>query len=80
MCHLTPLEVRLRNLTYESELRLDIEYNQYQIEGEKEVLIRSEKKENCPLGRIPILVKSDFCLLKNNKKYELIGKGECPYD
>ena len=43
---------------------LDIEINLYDIWDEKEILRSQTKKENIPLGRIPILVKSDYCLLK----------------
>lgn len=34
----------------------------------------------CPLGRIPIMIHSNYCLLHGQTKSELIALGECPYN
>ena len=78
-----PNEARVRNLTYESDLSLDFEYNAYNIDAEKEdeELIEN-KKSIAPvnIGKIPIMVKSKFCSLYGKSQDELIEVKECIYD
>jgi len=63
-----PREARIRNLTYAAPLYLDIILN----EGGR------EKLESVNIGDLPIMVKSDLCLLSNRTPEELIRRGEDP--
>ena len=36
--------------------------------------------EKIPLGTVPIMVRSDFCILHNKDSQERIHLGECEYD
>jgi DNA-directed RNA polymerase subunit B len=63
-----PRETRIRNLTYSAPLYLDIILN---YEG-KETL------ECVNIGDLPIMVKSDLCLLSKHTPEELVQIGEDP--
>lgn len=63
-----PREARIRNLTYSAPLYLDIILNE---EGR-------ESLECVNIGNIPIMVKSDLCLLSKHTPEELVRMGEDP--
>jgi len=63
-----PREARIRNLTYAAPLFLDIILN---LEGR-------ESLECVNIGNIPIMVKSDLCLLSKHTPDDLIRMGEDP--
>jgi DNA-directed RNA polymerase subunit B len=63
-----PREARIRNLTYSAPLYLEIELED---EGR-------ETYERVNIGDIPIMVKSDLCLLSRHTDDELIKLGEDP--
>ena len=63
-----PREARIRNLTYAAPLFLDIILND---EGR-------ETLECVNIGDIPIMVKSDLCLLSKHTPEQLLGIGEDP--
>ncbi len=63
-----PRETRIRNLTYSAPLYLDIILND---EGR-------ESLECVNIGNLPIMVKSDLCLLSKHTPEELIRIGEAP--
>ncbi|MGQ9679950.1 MAG: DNA-directed RNA polymerase subunit B [Candidatus Bathyarchaeia archaeon] len=63
-----PREARLRNMTYSAPLYLDIILNE---EG-KEIL------ESVNIGDLPIMVKSNLCLLSKHNPEDLILLGEDP--
>jgi DNA-directed RNA polymerase subunit B len=63
-----PRETRIRNLTYSAPLYLDIILND---EGR-------ETLECVNIGNIPIMVKSDLCLLSKHTPEELTSIGEDP--
>ncbi|TRO47477.1 DNA-directed RNA polymerase subunit B'', partial [Candidatus Bathyarchaeota archaeon] len=63
-----PREARIRNLTYSAPLFLDIILND---EGR-------ESLECVNIGNIPIMVKSDLCLLSKHSPDELVRIGEDP--
>ena len=63
-----PRETRIRNLTYSAPLYLDIILND---EGR-------ETLECVHIGNIPIMVKSDLCLLSKHTPEELTSIGEDP--
>lgn len=63
-----PREARIRNLTYRAPLYLEIELDD---EGH-------ETYERVNIGDIPIMVKSNLCLLSRHTEDELIKLGEDP--
>ena len=63
---------RIKNLTYESELRADIHvYNN----GEESFI-----QKDVLLCKIPIMVHSNKCFLHNMNHKQLVEAGECPFD
>jgi DNA-directed RNA polymerase subunit B len=64
---ITPIECRLRKLSYTAPLYLEIGY----VGKEKQVV---------EIARIPVMVKSKFCNLYGLPKEKLIEMGEDPYD
>jgi len=66
-----PIEARLRDLTYEAPIMLEMFYKKDGVEGEKKVI---------HIGNMPIMVKSDPCYLKGLSREELINNGEDPMD
>jgi DNA-directed RNA polymerase III subunit RPC2 len=68
---ITPHECRLRDMTYAAPILVDIEY----IRGKN--LIR---RENVCIGRIPIMLRSQYCILANKNEAELAELKECLYD
>lgn len=68
---LTPMEARLRNISYSGSMYIDI--NLYR----KGVLIDQKKVY---IGELPILVKSKYCNIAKYSPQELIEVGEDPMD
>ncbi|HUY01065.1 MAG TPA: DNA-directed RNA polymerase subunit B'', partial [Candidatus Deferrimicrobium sp.] len=72
-----PIEARIRNLTYSAPLYLEMipirkdERTGIEIEGEV---------VNVYIGRLPIMLRSNVCLLKDMSDEELIKHGEDPLD
>ena len=74
---LYPSEARLRDLTYESTIHVDI----------KEKIINTETQETeekihfrVPIARIPIMIGCGRCNIRNKTNRELIELGECEND
>eukprot|EP00941_MAST-03F_sp_MAST-3F-sp1_P001908 g1908.t1 len=66
----TPMECRIRDLTYAAPVYVSVEYTQ-----KKEV-----KKTKVMIGRIPIMLRSCKCVLADKSDAELAKLKECPYD
>ncbi|OTB05438.1 hypothetical protein M426DRAFT_140088 [Hypoxylon sp. CI-4A] len=68
---ITPMECRLRDITYSAKILVDIAYTR-----EKQKIIR----RNVELARMPVMLRSNKCRLHNanNAKMELMN--ECPLD
>ena len=79
--HPVPQEARLRNLSYETELFMDVRFRvlRKNENGEDEVL-RSDLNERTPIGKIPVMIKSNYCALAEMTPKERIMAGECPLD
>ena len=76
-----PNEARLRNLTYSSGIFCDIDvvYKIFDTETkETEVINKSFEKIN--LGRIPIMLQSNICVLNNATPEMKQQMGECRFD
>lgn len=68
---LTPHECRLRDITYAAPIFVDIEF----LKGRKRTTRR-----NVQIGRLPIMLRSDRCVLKGKTPEQFSSLGECPYD
>jgi len=69
--HITPAEARLRNVSYVAPLMLEANV----IEDGKTLESRF-----IHIGDIPVMVKSDACILRNFSEQKLIDHAEDPYD
>ncbi|KAE9419637.1 hypothetical protein Angca_005083, partial [Angiostrongylus cantonensis] len=68
---ITPQECRLRDITYAAPINVDVEY----IRGNQRVIRR-----DLTIGRLPIMLRSSKCILKDLAEEELARVQECPYD
>jgi DNA-directed RNA polymerase III subunit RPC2 len=67
----TPHQCRLRDITYAAPIHVDLEYTRgKQLVDRKGVVI----------GRMPIMLRSNKCVLANRTDDELVSFGECPID
>lgn len=89
-----PQEARLRNITYSAPLYVDIRKSAFvadpshplnegianvaemhlEPEGEEELL------ERVFLGKVPIMVRSQYCVLSDLNENDVVNLGECPLD
>jgi len=90
---MTPQEARLRNLTYASPLYVDVLSTNIKADaaadgaaadgGEAAEGVRIGEHEDAEkefIGYVPIMLRSDFCMLSKLRDKELIDLGECIYD
>jgi len=68
---ISPMECRLRDSTYAAPICVDIEY----VRGHKIV-----RRKMVPIGRIPIMLRSERCVLTGKDVNEMAKLGECPLD
>ncbi|KAI7933277.1 hypothetical protein MJO28_017749 [Puccinia striiformis f. sp. tritici] len=68
---ITPHECRLRDITYSAPISVTIQYTK----GNKRVL-----SKGIPIGRIPIMLRSNKCVLTGKTDHELAKMTECPLD
>lgn len=86
--NMTPKMARDRNLTYASELSVDIKFTRtlYSIDDSKEELNLDNKNVNeivikrVNLGKIPIMIQSSNCYLEKTQNVMNKQLGECTYD
>uniref|UniRef100_A0A9J2PUR1 DNA-directed RNA polymerase subunit beta n=1 Tax=Ascaris lumbricoides TaxID=6252 RepID=A0A9J2PUR1_ASCLU len=71
-----PNEARLRNLTYSSPLYVDITKTVSR-DGEDP---KESKYEKVFVGKIPIMLRSSYCMLSNMSDRDLTELNECPLD
>eukprot|EP00304_Pavlova_gyrans_P005167 CAMPEP_0206047032 /NCGR_PEP_ID=MMETSP1466-20131121/20160_1 /ASSEMBLY_ACC=CAM_ASM_001126 /TAXON_ID=44452 /ORGANISM="Pavlova gyrans, Strain CCMP608" /LENGTH=1167 /DNA_ID=CAMNT_0053422037 /DNA_START=38 /DNA_END=3541 /DNA_ORIENTATION=+ len=79
---LFPNEARLRNLTYACPLYVDMNHRTIEMSADAE---GGEEIVDFPIpklyiGRVPMMLKSKFCLLHDASDKELTEFGECPLD
>ncbi|CAM0136899.1 DNA-directed RNA polymerase III complex subunit Rpc2 [Umbelopsis sp. WA50703] len=67
----TPHECRLRDLTYSANIFVDIEY----VRGRQIV-----RRRDVVIGRLPIMLRSQQCVLTGKSEAELAKLTECPLD
>lgn len=77
-----PHEARLRNFTYASVITIDVNIKYIVRSGEN--LEHSEVHFKClpkiHIGKLPIMVKSDICVLKQYTYIQSSSIGECEFD
>lgn len=71
-----PNEARLRNLTYSAPLYVDITKTIVR-DGQDDVVTQHNKTF---IGKIPIMLRSTYCLLSNLTDRDLTELNECPLD
>ena len=80
--NISPNEARIRSLTYESDLLLDISSSSKIVDENGVEKIKEDiqiSKKNF-IGKVPIMVRSKFCSLYNKNDFERIELKECTYD
>lgn len=77
-----PCEARLRNFTYASSTSIDINIKYVIRSGENLENTQVEHKtiSAVNLGKLPILLKSNICILSQYKHFDNEETGECKYD
>jgi DNA-directed RNA polymerase II subunit RPB2 len=74
-----PNDARLRNLTYAAPLYVDVHVTAKTFDDErKEHIAESKKISGVSLGRIPVMIKSKYCML--SQPAAPIARDECRYD
>ncbi|KNC82092.1 DNA-directed RNA polymerase III subunit RPC2 [Sphaeroforma arctica JP610] len=68
---ITPMECRLRDMTYAAPILVDVEY----VRGNQIV-----RKLGVEIGRIPVMLRSNKCHLAGKSNAELAKMGECYLD
>jgi len=77
---LFPKEARLRNLTYSAPLYVDMTKTVTSLLPEGEETVEEEQINKVFIGKIPIMLRSEYCSLHDHTDKELTELGECPYD
>lgn len=77
-----PQEARLRNFTYASAMTIDIHIKMTRRYGEQltETQIQHKKLPNIHIGKLPIMLKSEICVLNQYQHMNSDITGECRYD
>jgi DNA-directed RNA polymerase II subunit RPB2 len=78
-----PNEARIRNLTYESDLLLDIRSHEIfrnPSTGKEEMVGEPKDVSKSFIGKIPIMVRSKFCALNDLSDRQRVDVKECLYD
>ncbi|KAK4477702.1 hypothetical protein RD792_016951 [Penstemon davidsonii] len=71
---LTPHKCRLSDITYAAPIYVNVEY--ITVDGAK----KTKQKRDVIIGRMPIMLRSCFCILYGKDEEELAKYGECPLD
>ncbi|OAG41828.1 hypothetical protein AYO21_03831 [Fonsecaea monophora] len=67
----TPNECRLRDLTYAAPILVDIRYTKTR---------DAWRHKAVPIGRLPVMLRSNKCVLANKSEAEMCAMDECPLD
>jgi DNA-directed RNA polymerase II subunit RPB2 len=76
-----PNDARLRNLTYASPLTVDVKVTITRTDNQDGRKVTHQRVfPNAHLGKVPVMVGSRLCLLKDQKHVHPMDLGECPED
>jgi len=80
--YMYPNDARLRNMNYGVTIHYDVEYEltYYEENGDGEEKTTSSVLEKIYLGRMPIMLQSQLCILKNLPRETRYYMGECKND
>ncbi|XP_054716873.1 DNA-directed RNA polymerase III subunit RPC2-like [Uloborus diversus] len=67
----TPHECRLRDITYSAPITVNVEY----VKSQKRFI-----KNDLNIGKMPIMLRSSNCRLRDKTQFELYNLNECPLD
>ncbi|CEO94374.1 hypothetical protein PBRA_000159 [Plasmodiophora brassicae] len=67
----TPMECRLRNMTYSAPITVDVEYTR----GRQLV-----RRKGVVIGKLPIMLRSNKCILRGKTEEQFAKLRECPHD
>jgi len=75
--NMTPQQCRLRDMTYSAPVSVDVEYTRG-----REIVVRKGKNGQgaIPVGRMPLMLRSERCALHGKNEEEMAELGECPLD
>lgn len=74
--NMTPNEARLRNFTYSSAVTVSLLITAKTLGEDGEYTYDTKRINGVSLGKIPIMVRSNYCILKN----DIMQGNECEYD
>ncbi|KAK9762531.1 DNA-dependent RNA polymerase II, variant 2 [Basidiobolus ranarum] len=86
---ISPHEARLRQLTYSAPLYVDMrkcvdsnpnETSNRRLTGHSSLSSTTEQYDKMFIGKIPIMLRSSFCILAGLEEADLHNLDECPYD
>ena len=79
---LLPQEARLRNFTYAGAMTIDLEIQYVIRNGEdyKNILNYEKKIKNVHIGKLPIMLRSQLCVLNQYSNLDTKENGECKMD
>eukprot|EP00850_Spirogloea_muscicola_P001602 SM000006S19367 [mRNA] locus=s6:367911:375533:- [translate_table: standard] len=77
---LFPKAARLRNLTYSAPLYVDITKTTIKRGEDGEEEVDTEELTKVFIGKVPIMLRSNYCTLNDVSDKDLTELGECPYD
>jgi len=75
-----PNEARLRNLTYSAPLYVDMIKTTITTGPDSEETNDDESLPKVFIGKVPIMLRSTYCMLSESSDKDLADLGECPYD
>lgn len=70
----TPQECRLRDFTYSAPILVDVVYFKGGQQGQH------IRKRGIEIGQLPVMLRSNICVLHGMTEAEMEKTGECPYD
>ena len=74
-----PNDARLRNLTYSCNISVDLNIEVIEDPQNEKKLISSKTIKKVNIGKIPLMVRSKYCLL-NSDTFVNESNDECQYD
>ena len=77
--YMYPNDARLRSMTYGMTIHYDIDVEFIIYENEKKIIL-TKTLEKIYLGRFPIMVQSNLCILKGMSRQAIYNCGECKND
>ncbi|KAL0215715.1 hypothetical protein P9112_007899 [Eukaryota sp. TZLM1-RC] len=81
---LFPAEARLRNLTYATNLYIDVHKHEFNFDGyhngQPQWNEHVETFHKVPVASIPVMLRSKYCTLADTDDYLFVRGGECQFD